>query len=321
MFADRGPQQQAVGFDHGDTLTPPKFLGPRGSYYRAQEQPVSEAAFQPIIGCFGDPLSGNPMQLLVERAFHAAGLDWRFLSLEVPADKFEAAVRGAQAMRFRGAAFTTPHQVAVIPLLDRLTPEAAAIGAVNCAVRINEEWVGDNTDGRGFMMSLEPLIDPADRSMVVLGAGGTARAVAIELAKKKPASITIVNRTIERASELVQTITEQYQIESHAVAWQTGWTVPSETSLLVHATTRGWCDPDDGPELDWSAANSELVVADVIFNPPDSQLLVESRRRGFRTLSGIDMMAHQVSLAYRLWTGSDPAEGVIHETLEEYLEV
>ena len=90
---------------------------------------------------------------------------------------------------------------------------------------------------------------------------------------------------------------------------------------LVHATTRGWRDPDDGPEIDWSEASAELVVADVIFNPPESRLLVESKRRGLKTLSGIEMMANQVSLAYRFWTGSDPDSDVIHEALEEYLEV
>lgn len=282
---------------------------------------MSDAPLQPIVCCLGDPLAGNPMQLLMERAFRAAGLDWRFLSFEVSRDRLTDAVRGLKALGFHGAAFTTPHQVAVIELLDRLTPEAQAIGAVNCAYVQDGVWVGDNTDGPSFTMTLQGLTELSQAHVVVLGAGGTARAVAVELARKQISKLTIVNRTLEKAQALAEQLAQQHSLETQAVAWQGAYQIPAETTLLVHATTMGWCDSDESPALDWSLVKPELVVADVIFNPPETTLLREARRRGLKTLSGIQMMANQVALAYRKWTGTDPKTDIIRETLEEYLEV
>lgn len=282
---------------------------------------MSDAPLQPIVCCLGDPLAGNPMQLLMERAFRAAGLDWRFLSFEVSRDRLADAVRGLKALGFHGAAFTTPHQVAVIELLDRLTPEAQAIGAVNCAYVQGGVWVGDNTDGPGFIMALQGLVEPQQADVVVLGAGGTARAVSVELAKKQIAKLTIVNRTLEHAQDLADQIAKNYSIETVVCSWEGTYQVPAETSLLIHATTLGWCDSDESPAIDFSLAKPELVVADVIFNPPETQLLADARRRGLKTLSGIQMMANQVAIAYQKWTGAEPQTDIIRETLEEYLEV
>jgi len=282
---------------------------------------MSEASFQPILGCFGDPLAGNPMQLLMERAFKAASLDWRFLSLEVPTERFAEAMRGARAMGFRGAAFASPHQIGALAFVDSLTPAAEAAGAVNCAVRQGEQWVGENTDGAGFLQVLKPIAAPTGMPVVICGAGGTARAIATALAGLAPASITIVNRTIERAEMLAAKLRERFELPIESLPWHDRWAIPAETRLLIHATTAGWCDPDDGPTFDWSAADPELIVADVIFNPAETRLLAEATKRGHRIVSGVDMMAAQAELAYRFWTGSDPAAGILHETLEEYLEV
>ena len=282
---------------------------------------MSSVSLQPIVCCLGDPLAGNPMQLLMERAFAAAGLDWRFLSFEVPGSHLEDAVKGMRALGFQGAAFTSPHQVAVIPFLDRLTDEATAIGAVNCAFVSDGQWVGDNTDGPAFSQALRRHLDPTDAHVVVLGAGGTARAVASDLARSSIASLTLVNRTAERAERLAGELKERCQIDARASAWSGNWEVPAETTLLVQATTVGWCEPDERPAVDLSACSETLVVADVIFNPPETRLIQEARRRGLTTMSGVEMMAGQVALAYERWTGSEPTGQVIRETLEEYLEV
>ncbi len=157
---------------------------------------------QAITFVFGQPVAGNPTQFIVERAFAAAGLDWRYLTLDVPSERLGDAVRGARAMGFQGGNITMPHKVAVIEHLDELTNAAGLIQAVNCIKNDRGRLIGDNTDGRGFLESLRTVTVPAGKRIVVLGAGGAARAIAVELALAGAAEITIVNRSAERGEAL-----------------------------------------------------------------------------------------------------------------------
>ena len=158
-------------------------------------------SLQEIVCCMGQPVAGNPTQFMMEHAFADAGLDWRYLTLEVPPESLADAVRGLRAMGFKGGNFTIPHKVAVIEHLDGLSEAAELMGAVNCINRdANDQLIGENTDGKGFVQSLREVTDPAGKKVVILGAGGAARAIAVEVGLAKAAEITIVNRTVERAS-------------------------------------------------------------------------------------------------------------------------
>src|SRR5262249_7653615 len=130
---------------------------------------------------FGQPVAENPTVVMIEAAFRDLGLGWRYLTVEVAPDRLADAVRGFRAMGFHGGNCTIPHKVAVVPLLDELSPAAQAIGAVNCIVRRGERLVGENTDGKGFLQSVQELGPVAGKRVVLLGAGGAARAVAVEL--------------------------------------------------------------------------------------------------------------------------------------------
>ena len=146
-----------------------------------------------LTGCFAQPAAENPTVAMVEAAYRAAGLDARYLNCEVaPADLGDA-VRGARAMGWAGFNCSIPHKVAVIAHLDELAPSASIIGAVNCVVRRDGRFVGENTDGQGFLASLRTVVDPADKHVVVFGAGGAARAITVETALAGAASITVVN--------------------------------------------------------------------------------------------------------------------------------
>jgi shikimate dehydrogenase len=146
----------------------------------------------------GQPVAGNPTQFMMERAFAAARLDWRYLTLEVPPEKLNDAILGMRAMGFKGANLTIPHKVAVIEHLDEIGKTAELIGAVNCVRRDGDRLIGENTDGTGFLTSLQEIVDPCDKKIVLLGAGGAARAIAVELAQAKPGEITVVNRDAGR---------------------------------------------------------------------------------------------------------------------------
>src|SRR5512140_458181 len=159
---------------------------------------------QELTAVFGQPVAENPTQVMMEAAFRHHHLDYRYLTIEVAPAELAAAVAGARAMGFRGFNCTIPHKVAVIPLLDALGESAELMGAVNCVVRRGDRLVGENTDGKGFVESLRRLRDPAGARVLVLGAGGAARAVAVELALSGAAAITVVNRTPARGQALVE---------------------------------------------------------------------------------------------------------------------
>ena len=130
---------------------------------------------QELTGAFGQPIAENPTQAMVEAAYRHHHLDWRYLSIEVSPESLGDAVAGAKAMGFVGFNCTIPHKVAIIPLLDGLGDSASLMGAVNCVVRRGDQWIGENTDGKGFVESLALRFDPVGKKVVLVGAGGAAR--------------------------------------------------------------------------------------------------------------------------------------------------
>src|SRR3954469_9951428 len=136
-----------------------------------------------LVAVFGQPVAENPTGVMQEAAFKAAGLEWRYLTIEVAPDKLGTAVLGARSMGFRGFNLTIPHKVAVMAFLDEIATDARMIGAVNTVRREGDRFVGENTDGKGFLRGLrqDGGIDPKGKRVVILGAGGAARAIATEL--------------------------------------------------------------------------------------------------------------------------------------------
>lgn len=282
---------------------------------------MADSLLQEIVCCFGQPVAGNPTQFMMERAFVAAGLDWRYLTLEVPPDRLAAAVAGMKAMGFRGGNLTIPHKVAVLEYLDRLTDAARLIGAVNCISIQEDQLVGENTDGKGFVASLAERVDPADKLVVILGAGGASRAIAVETALAGAKHITVVNRNVERAQGVVQTLNENTSTPATLVEWNQTYTLPDETDILINATSVGLGDADAELDIDFTSLRSSMLVADVIFNPPETHLLRMAQAAGCQTLDGLGMLVNQGAIAFEIWTGVAPDKQVMREALEEYLEI
>ncbi len=256
---------------------------------------------------------------MMEKAFVQVGLDWRYLTLEVAPDDLGDAVRGMRTMGFRGCNLTIPHKVAVISHLDRTSEAAALMGAVNCVNRVGNELVGENTDGKGFVESLKEVTDPAGKQVVILGAGGAARAIAVETALAAAAEITIVNRGIERGEELARLVNDKVGVPAKFVAWEGDYAVPGEIEVLINATSIGLGDAEARVPLDVATLESDMVVADVIFNPPETRLLREAHERGCKTLDGLGMLVNQAVIAFKIWTGQDANADVMREALEEFL--
>ncbi len=269
----------------------------------------------------GQPVAGNPTQFMMERAFAAAGLDWRYLTLEVPAERLGEAVRGLRAMGFRGANFTIPHKVSVIQYLDGLSPAAEAMGAVNCVNNVEGKLMGENTDGKGFVQSLRDVIDPNGKKVVVLGAGGAARAIAVELALCGVAEIQIVNRNPQRGEELVSLLASRVQTTAVYVPWQGEFSVDANSEILINATSIGLGDEQTRVPVVVESLPETLVVADVVFNPPQTRFLREAASRGCRTLDGLGMLVNQAVIGFKIWTNVDADPSVMREALEEFLEI
>lgn len=267
----------------------------------------------------GQPVAGNPTQYMMEKAFAAAGLDWRYLTLEVPAEQLEDALRGMRAMGFRGGNFTIPHKVAVLKYLDGLSPAAELMGAVNCVNRQSDRLIGENTDGKGFVESLRAVIDPVGKRIVLLGAGGAARAIAVELGLSGAGEMIVVNRDANRGEQLVELLKSRVQIAARYEPLQGDYEVPADADVLVNATSIGLGDANARVPVAVGSLRPELVVADVVFNPPETWLIRTAAERGCKTIDGLGMLVNQAVISFKIWTGVDPDAAVMRDALEEFL--
>jgi len=273
---------------------------------------------QELTACFGQPVAENPTQVMMEAAYHHHGLDWRYLTIEVAPEDLGAAVAGARAMGFRGFNCTIPHKVAVIEHLDGLGESASLMGAVNCVVRRGEQLIGENTDGKGFVKSLRELVDPAGKRVVMFGAGGAARAIGVEIALAGAAHITIVNRSPQRGRELTDLLNERVPAEATFSEWTGPFSIPEGTDIVINATSIGlFPDVDARLDLNFETLTEQMVVADVIPNPPRTNLVREAEARGCRVIDGLGMLVDQGTIGVEYWSGVDPDPVVMRAALED----
>ena len=270
-----------------------------------------------LVGSMSQGAAGNPTVAMVEAAFAHHGLHWRYVNMEVPPTGLTEAVRGAKAMGFRGFNCSIPHKVAVIPLLDGLGESASLIGAVNCVVRRGEQLIGENTDGKGFLKSLQEICDPRGKNIVMFGAGGAARAVAVEVGLVGVKHITVVNRNEPRGRELVETLRNKAKLNADLVVWRGDYALPADTDIVINATSIGLYDGNARLELQLDSLKPNMVVADVVFSPPQTRLLRDAAARGCRTLDGLGMLVNQGVIGVQYWTGVNPDPAAMRRALEE----
>lgn len=274
-----------------------------------------------LVGSLSQGADGNPTVAMVEAAFRHHGLHWRYINMEVSPADLGAAVKGARAMGFRGFNCSLPHKVSVIAHLDGLGQSASVMGAVNCVVLRDGRLIGENTDGKGFLKSLQSMIDPQGKSVVLFGAGGAARAIAVELGLAGVRHITIVNRSEQRGAELVNLLREQLQLDAQLVVWSGDYTVPEGTDVVINGTSIGLYDPEARVAIDLNSLRPGMIAADVVFNPVRTRFLTEAASRGCRPLDGLGMLVNQGIVGIQYWTGIDPHPEVMRQALESVMGV
>jgi shikimate dehydrogenase len=251
-----------------------------------------------LAGVIGTPIRHTLSPAIFNAGFAACGLDWIYLAFQVEPGEASRALEAMRALDIGGLSVTMPHKDAVADLVDRCTPEAAALRAVNCVVPTADGLLGENTDGPGFLDALqaEVEIDVNGRRAVVVGGGGAARAIVLALARAGVADVAVVNRTAARAEAAA------------ALAGPAGRVAGVEAiagaDLVVNATSVGMAD--GRLPFEPSLLTPGQVVADVVYHPSPTPLVAAARERGNVAIDGLGMLVHQAGHAFRLWTALEP---------------
>ena len=271
-----------------------------------------------LTGSFAKPAAENPTVEMVEAAYRHHGLLWRYINTEVGPENLGAAVAGARAMNWAGFNCSLPNKVEVIQYIDGLGESAEVIGAVNCVVRRGDQLIGENTDGKGFLKSLEEIIDTTGKRIVMFGAGGAARAIGVEVALAGATHITIVNRSENRGRELTALLNDKTPAEAVFENWEGDYSVEAGVDVAINATSIGlFPDVEARLALDLDSLTSGMVVADVIPNPPRTNLIKDAESRGCKVLDGLGMLVNQGITGIEYWTGVTVDSGVMRARLEE----
>ena len=221
-------------------------------------------------------------------------------------------------MNWAGFNCSLPNKVEVIQHIDGLGESASVIGAVNCVVRRGDQLIGENTDGKGFLKSLEEIVDPSGKRIVMFGAGGAARAIGVEVALAGTKHITIVNRSEKRGRKLVELLNKQTSAEATFEKWDGDYSLEEGVDVVINATSIGlYPNIDARLALNVDSLTTNIVVADVIPNPPKTNLIKDAEARNCKVLDGLGMLVNQGITGIEYWTGITVDGGVMRARLEE----
>jgi len=272
-----------------------------------------------FFGLLGEIVDGNPTQEMLNAAFAAAGLPWSYVSMAVRRDGFAGAWAAARTLGFAGLNVTKPFKIEAAALADRLTPAAAAIGAVNCVFRDGDALVGDNTDGRGLARAVAGAGRIEGARVVVLGAGGAARAAAVELAFAGASDVVVVARSVGPGRSLVDAVASLGRARAGFERWAGTYPAPAGTDILVNATSVGMLDPGERPAVDLGAMGLGALVADVVIAARPTALLEDAAGRGLVAVHGNEMLVHQAAIGFEVWAGRPADLPVLRAALAEAL--
>ena len=278
-----------------------------------------------VAGVIGWPVKHSLSPPMHNAAFAALGLDWVYVPFEVAPEAVGAALSGMRALGIRGLNVTIPHKAAVAGLVDEVDDMAAALEAVNTVHNREGRLVGYNTDGPGFLRSLQEAgHEVRGKRVALIGAGGSARSVAYAVAREGAASLSIVARKIAQARDLAELVRQRAAYERIMPAGlelADAQTRVTEAEIVVDSTPVGMHPQTDvAPVVPASWLHEGQVVCDLTYNPRETTLLRAARSRGAMTVDGTGMLVHQGAVAFEIWTGETAPVDVMREALLGSLE-
>jgi shikimate dehydrogenase len=273
-----------------------------------------------MTGMLGHPVAENPIDRMFDAVYAHYGLNWQFWKSDVPSVALlRLAVAGLAPLGYRGVGITVPYKVEVIPLLDDIDDDVKAIGAANYLTIENGRLIGHNNDGKGVVKAIEKQRRLKDQHVVMLGAGGAGRAMAVEIAWAGAAQLTLVTRREDQGQEVAERITAVSGVPAHWQAWNSPVQVPPGTSVLMNATHLG-CAPElEAVPIDWSSVDPSCLAVDVITNPRLTPFLQMAKEHGCGVVDGVEMLVQLAIQLFTLWTGIVPEEEVFQRAVADAL--
>ncbi|MBI2875485.1 MAG: shikimate dehydrogenase [Candidatus Tectomicrobia bacterium] len=278
-----------------------------------------------VLGILGDPIGHTLSPLMHHTAAQYHTLEMVYLPFWVKPEQLPAAVQGIRGLGIVGVNITIPHKQAVLPLVDEVTPEAQLIGALNTLHHVEGRLIGYNTDGPGFIASLreDASEEPRGKRVVLLGAGGAARGLAIHLTLEGVAELILTNRTLERAQQLTSYVQSRLkQAPIRCLPWESRELeeLLPQADILINSTSVGM-RPDDPPLFPYDRIRPHQLICDIVYRPLETPLLRQARQQGARALDGLGMLIRQGALAFQIWTGREMPVGLVRQVLLEALGV
>ena len=273
-----------------------------------------------MTGMLGHPVAENPIDRMFDAVYAHYGLPWQFWKSDVADERDLAlAVAALAPLGYRGVGITVPYKVAVIPMLDEIDDDVRAIGAANYLTIEQGRLIGHNNDGKGVVAAIEKLAPLRGQRVVMLGAGGAGRAMAMEIAWAGAEHLTLVTRRESQGTEVARRVAEAAGIPCQWQQWGNPVRVPEGTTLLMNATHLG-CAPELEPvPVQWDSVDPACVAVDVITNPRITPFLATARHHGCRVVDGVEMLVQLAMQIFQRWTGVVPEEAVFQAAVAEAL--
>lgn len=274
------------------------------------------------IGLLGYPLGHSISPVMQNAAFESKNINNLYIPVEVKKEDLADVVKAMSKMNFAGFNVTIPYKIEVMNYLDEIDDLAKSIGAVNTVVIKDGKLKGYNTDGIGFLRSLEGelSLSVTGKNIFILGSGGAARAISMTLAMNKANRLYICNRTFERAEGLVRDINSKYGNVAISIPMlrQKMEEAITDAEILINATSVGTYPNIDEIPIDKELLNGNFAVCDVVYNPKKTKLLQEAEKLGCKTMSGLGMLIYQGAYAFEIWTGVKAPVETMFEAAEAF---
>jgi len=274
-----------------------------------------------ICALIGDPVEHSLSPHIHNAAFKHLKLNFVYIAFKVSRENVKEALLGVRALGIKGLNVTMPLKTSVIPYLDKLDSNAEKIGAVNTILNHEGTLIGYNTDGLGALHALRARgQNPSGKNILILGAGGAARAVAFALCEEA-CTLTILNRTFRKAKKLAEELGEKFgkKVKHGRLAPQDLKTNVKEADILINATSVGMIPYENETPVDTKLLHSNLTVFDLVYNPQETRLLREAKAAGARTIDGLSMLIHQGAISFEIWTGRKAPIDVMVKACEKAL--
>jgi shikimate dehydrogenase len=272
-----------------------------------------------LFAVLGYPIGHSMSPIMLNDVLSYYEIDAHYHPFKVSPEELEIAIRGLKAIGIAGFNVSIPHKSAIIPFLDGVDDLALSIGAVNTVVNDNGKLIGYNTDGYGFIKGLEPYISSfSDKKVLVIGAGGAARAIYFTMAKLKPLAIDITNRTVIKGKELIEAC--PFESNSKALSLDEAEAHLIEYDVVIQTTMIGMYPNILESPISLRNLKTKALVCDIVYNPLETQFLKEARQKGATIQNGVEMFVYQGALAFEKWTGIFPDVKRMRENVLRQLE-